>query len=447
MWEPLRKVALQGEAVLSGIKGLEPEIERIFTDKSVKTLPFYIFEARADVDVQPGVSLLLEALLIAKRLKSRKYMRLWFEEYKAQFVAEIDKDVLPYQPYFLVYRGDVGAVIVTVKNAKSIENAYKLACEYQKSTLTIFHIPPSLRGKLMGCIGDMPTVTFKYDEAEDNGGGSVEELEGLIGLTETKTTVTGILNYARARELYADAGIDKKLPMHMIFTGNPGTAKTTVARLIARILSELGIIQNAELTEVGRADLVGQYVGWTATQVREVFEKADGGVLFIDEAYSLADGKNSFGDEAINTIVQEMENRRDRVIVIFAGYPEEMGEFLNRNPGLRSRINFHVNFPDYSPAELYDILTLLTTQDGFYLADDVRDKVYPMLERAVRGKDFGNGRYVRNLLERALMRQATRLVSATDSRPSDEEVKTLTAVDFEDAPPPRGPEKRRIGFR
>ena len=130
--------------------------------------------------------------------------------------------------------------------------------------------------------------------------------------------------------------------MHMVFTGNPGTAKTTVARLFARILKENGVLSKGDLIECGRSDLVGKYVGWTAVQVKNMFKKAKGSVLFIDEAYSLCDDRSgSYGDEAINTIVQEMENNRDDMVVIFAGYPKEMNDFLDRNPGLRSRIAFH----------------------------------------------------------------------------------------------------------
>ena len=148
--------------------------------------------------------------------------------------------------------------------------------------------------------------------------------------------------------------------MHMVFTGNPGTAKTTVARLFAQIMKENGLLPVGDLIEVGRADLVGKYVGWTAPTVKAKFAAAKGSVLFIDEAYSLVDDKDGlFGDEAINTIVQEMENQRDDTVVIFAGYPDKMEQFLKKNPGLRSRIAFHIPFEDYKPAELLDIFTLM----------------------------------------------------------------------------------------
>ena len=160
--------------------------------------------------------------------------------------------------------------------------------------------------------------------------------------------------------MFADKNIGKQhFTRHMVFTGNPGTAKTTVARLFARIMKENNLLETGEFIEVGRADLVGKFVGWTASLIKKRFSEAKGGVLFIDEAYSLVDDRSgSFGDEAINTIVQEMENNRENVIVIFAGYPDRMKEFIDRNPGLSSRIAFHVSFPDYSTPELCDIANL-----------------------------------------------------------------------------------------
>lgn len=169
--------------------------------------------------------------------------------------------------------------------------------------------------------------------------------------------------------------------MHMVFTGNPGTAKTTVARLFARIMRENGLLSRGHLVEVGRGDLVGKYVGWTAQTVQKKFEQAEGGVLFIDEAYALVDDRSgSYGDEAINTIVQEMENHRDDMVVIFAGYPDRMEEFLQKNPGLRSRIAYHVPFADYSVEELCSIAALTARKKGLHL-DDRHRKNWPLFLR------------------------------------------------------------------
>ncbi|MDR0823843.1 MAG: AAA family ATPase [Prevotella sp.] len=263
-------------------------------------------------------------------------------------------------------------------------------------------------------------------------GNAIRELDGLVGLSETKTLVREILDFHKAIKLFADGSTQNRPAMHMVFSGNPGTAKTTVARIVARILKENGVLTNGHMVEVGRSNLVGQFVGWTAVQTKKAFSRAVGGVLFIDEAYSLVDDKSgSFGDEAINTIVQEMENQRDNVVVIFAGYPDKMEEFLKKNPGLRSRIGFHVNFPDYSPSELYDVLGVLADGTGLKLDTGVREKLLPIFETASKVPDFGNGRYVRNLLEKARMRQASRLIKAHTSGIPDKAFKTLVADDFE----------------
>jgi AAA+ superfamily predicted ATPase len=272
-----------------------------------------------------------------------------------------------------------------------------------------------------------------YNISENGSVGcALKKLQGLIGLAETKELIANILDFAKAQELFAADGARKKQSLHMVFTGNPGTAKTTVARLVAQILKENDVLRNGALIEVGRADLVGKYVGHTAPCVRSAFKKSEGSVLFIDEAYSLVDDRDGmYGDEAITTIVQEMENRRDDVVVIFAGYPDKMEKFLSKNPGLRSRIGFHVNFPDYTPKELYGILELHASEDGIRLSDDVRNRVFPFIERAAAIPEFGNGRYVRNLLEKAKMRQATRIMRMDATNVTEQTFKTLIAEDFE----------------
>jgi AAA+ superfamily predicted ATPase len=200
-----------------------------------------------------------------------------------------------------------------------------------------------------------------------------------------------------------------------------------------------------DLYEVGRADLVGKYVGWTADIVKRKFEAAKGSVLFIDEAYALAERDGLYGDEAINTIVQEMENHRENMIVIFAGYPDKMEKFLQKNPGLRSRIAFHVPFNDYSVDELCRITELLAEKNHMELRAGVCDKLAPIFKTAMRQDDFGNGRFARNLFEKALMKQATRLVSMDADNVSKTDVGTLIAEDFE-APAPQRSQKPEIGF-
>ncbi len=277
-------------------------------------------------------------------------------------------------------------------------------------------------------------------------GSAYDKLQEMIGLERAKSIVNQALDYNKAQKIFADKGMKfERTSMHMVFTGNPGTAKTSVARLFARIMKDNNVLSKGHMVEVGRADLVGKYVGWTATIVKKKFEEAKGGVLFIDEAYSLVDDRDGlFGDEAINTIVQEMENKRDEVVVIFAGYPDKMEQFLQKNPGLRSRIAYHVPFDDYSIDELCSITDLIAKKKGLILADDAKEKLRGIFDIAVRDDDFGNGRYVRNILEKAKMAQASRLVTMDYDLITMEDVKTIVASDIE--MPPKKAEKARFGF-
>ena len=273
----------------------------------------------------------------------------------------------------------------------------------------------------------------KKEGEETPKGSAYEDLERMIGLTEAKKVVRQALDYYKARKIFREKGMMQNTPsMHMVFTGNPGTAKTSVARLFARIMKDNGILSTGQLVEVGRGDLVGKFVGWTAPTVKKKFSEAKGGVLFIDEAYSLVDDRDGlYGDEAINTIVQEMENHREEVVVIFAGYPDKMEQFLQKNPGLRSRIAFHVPFEDYNADELCDIATLLADKCGMRFTEDAYDKLRQNFEIAMEQSDFGNGRYVRNVIEKARMAQSSRLLSMDIDRITGEDVATLCGEDIE----------------
>ena len=285
---------------------------------------------------------------------------------------------------------------------------------------------------------------------EDKKSEPYDELQKMIGLKDMKQVVDEIIDSARIQKIRSGMGMDSyKTSLHMVFTGNPGTAKTTVARLITQIFVKEGILDTGKYVECGRADLVGKYVGWTAKTVRSKFREAKGGVLFIDEAYSLVDDSNSFGDEAINTIVQEMENHRDDVIVIFAGYPDKMKDFFAKNEGLRSRIAFHLDFPDYNAEELVDILKLMADKKGYKLNPDIERKCLEIFGQAVKKEEFGNGRYVRNLLEQAMMAQSRRITkeyagkkitrkALTTLKPEDFDVNASKQIEKET--------KRTIGF-
>ena len=238
----------------------------------------------------------------------------------------------------------------------------------------------------------------------------MDELQALVGIKSAKDQVKKILAFAKMRKAMEENGEHlEPITLNMEFVGNPGTAKTTVARIVAGLLKEIGIITTGNFIEVGRADLVAQYVGQTAPMVQNVFQKAKGGVLFIDEAYSLLEERRGeFGDEAINMIVQEMENNRKDTIVIFAGYPDEMDEFFLRNPGLRSRVPFRVNFEDYNVEEMLDICKQEAFKKGF-LTDDMADKkIMEICGKSIKNKNNGNGRFCRNLIETGVLNFAFR---------------------------------------
>lgn len=219
--------------------------------------------------------------------------------------------------------------------------------------------------------------------------------------------------------------------MHMVFTGNPGTAKTTVARLFAEIMKDEAILSTGKFVEVGRADLVGQHVGHTAPLVKKKFRDAQGGMLFIDEAYSLCDSyENGFGDEAINTIVQEMENHRDDVIVIFAGYPEPMKQFLDRNPGMQSRIAFQIEFENYTTEELCAITRLMLAKKQLTITEAAMNRLECIYNVARKDSDYGNGQFVRKMLEEAEMNLAERIMGADSDSLTLEAVSTIKESDI-----------------
>jgi AAA+ superfamily predicted ATPase len=253
-----------------------------------------------------------------------------------------------------------------------------------------------------------PSNTFSSDDSLE---ATLKELEELVGLSDIKNEVKSLINFAKVNEIRKAKGLPTvSLSLHSVFFGPPGTGKTTIARLISKSFKSLGILKKGHLVETDRSQLVAGYVGQTAIKTKEVLDKAIDGVLFIDEAYSLS-SDDDFGKEAIDTILKYMEDNRDRLIVIVAGYENEMGTFINSNPGLKSRFNKYFSFPNYSGSELLDILLRITVKNKFNMSDEAKSKLTYIINDAIfsEGKQFGNARYVRNLYEQIVQNQFLRV--------------------------------------
>lgn len=259
------------------------------------------------------------------------------------------------------------------------------------------------------------------------------ELNSLVGLEKVKKDVDSLRNLIKVQALRRKRGLpNTTVSYHCVFTGNPGTGKTTVARIIAGIYRELGLLKKGHLVEVDRSKLVAEYIGQTGPKTNKVIDEALDGVLFIDEAYSLVGGENDFGAEAIATLLKRMEDDRDRLVVILAGYTNEIRAFINSNPGLQSRFNRYIHFDDYSVDELIEIFKRNLIKSRYKIKRDAFDELRSVIEKAVYLKDrhFGNARYVRNLFEKVVQNQADRLAKK-DSIDNDE-LSIITIDDIKD---------------
>lgn len=273
----------------------------------------------------------------------------------------------------------------------------------------------------------------EHDDLSLGLGAISNKLNHLVGMENVKNEVNTLINFLKIQKLREEKGLNKiSVTLHSVFCGPPGTGKTTVARLMGEIYCELGILSKGHLIETDRSGMVAGYIGQTAAKVNNLIESALDGVLFIDEAYALKSqgSGNDFGQEAIDTLLKRMEDYRGRLVVIVAGYADEMSKFINSNPGLQSRFNKYFYFDDYKPQELFSIFEEICQKNHFYLNEASREVLLNKLNDLYtkRDKNFGNGRLVRNLFEKTIERQANRLVMLTGV--GKEEMMTIMPEDI-----------------
>ncbi len=318
------------------------------------------------------------------------------------------------------------------------ENEKKAADIYAQAERDFGVAPGTLSGKKQAeAKNPAPETAPVQEEKKEPETDPMDELNGLIGLGSIKHDVKELYDFTRIQKLREEAGLATvPVSKHLVFTGNPGTGKTTVARILARLYKKIGVLSTGQLVECDRSGLVAGYVGQTAVKTRKKIEEAMGGVLFIDEAYALAKTgqENDFGQEAIDTILKAMEDHRDDFVVIAAGYTEPMERFIDSNPGLRSRFNKYIEFPDYTDEELLAIFDQNCKKYQYVCGDGVREAVEKELSkrRAAAGRNFANAREVRNLFEEIVTNQAGRV--AAMEHPDKKAMQQILSGDLTDRP-------------
>lgn len=431
-----------------GSSSLYEELDRIYSPENQQIYKghpvHYLISAGAWGAAEDIYELLIKALYNNKRLISNRITLFREVQRKGYKDSRYQK---------VIKAGEGGTVIIELK---SNEGMGRFATDFHEFTKRTGEILEKQKKDTLFIFVEITGKSLNDDDAIDNilkkadiiqiteGTGTLQE---MIGLTEVKTVIDEIIAASKVVRARERMGLNTQgASFHMMFSGNPGTAKTSVARLLCKILKEESAISSGRFVECGRQDLVAKYVGWTARMVEDKFKEAQGGILFIDEAYALVDSSNTYGAEAINTVVQMMENYRDSVIVIFAGYSEKMQTFLEQNEGLKSRIAFHLSFPDYSPEELTDILTLMSQKRDYQIDEEAKEYCKELFCNAVKEDNFGNGRYVRNILDQAIIKQSARILKMeTREDISREEICRLKREDFRIHEIVKNNEKR-IGF-
>ncbi|MDR3596757.1 AAA family ATPase [Clostridium sp.] len=402
------------EAIEILIKAMEDN-----RDEFIVILAGYTREMRNLMKLNPG-------------LKSRINLEIEFEDYKDYELVEIAKSMANEDYYKLDEDGEkaflekikIEKVDENFANARAARNILESAIREKAFRIGDNEVSEE---ELVTLTSEDFGVNLEFN-ARDKMEELQDELNNLVGLNEVKNIVKGIINTLELQHRKKEIGIDSEdISLNMIFAGNPGTGKTTVARIIGKVLNAIGVLKKGHIIEVTRSDLVGEYVGQTAPKTLSKIKEAYGGVLFIDEAYSLNGSTgNDFGKEAIATLIKEMEDNRDKLVVIMAGYTREMKELLNLNPGMESRVKFTIEFADYNANELTEIFMGLCIKESYVLSEDAKERLKIIFKTKYENKDenFGNGRLVRKYFENIKMKQADRVIKY-DIRNKDELLQIL----------------------